>query len=61
MKGILNTKNNIKYKDGRQKINSQKKTNDILIKKCSNIFIIIISILFIFLLLSYDKYIINMR
>ena len=61
MKGILNTKNNIKYKDGRQKINSQKKINDILIKKCSNIFIIIISILFIFLLLSYDKYIINMR
>ena len=61
MKGILNIKNNIKYKDGRQKIYSQKKTNDILIKKCSNIFIIIISILFIFLLLSHDKYIINMR
>ena len=61
MKGILNIKNNIKYKDGRQKINSQKKINDILIKKCSNIFIIIISILFIFLLLSHDKYIINMR
>ena len=61
MKGILNIKNNIKYKDGRQKIYSQKKTNDILIKKYSNIFIIIISILFNFLLLSHDKYIINMR
>ena len=61
MKGILNKENIKKYKFGRQKINSQKKINNILIKTSSNMLIIIISSLFIFLLLSYDKYIIITR
>ena len=61
MKGILNKENIIKYKLERQKINSQKKINNILIKTSSNMLIIIISNLFIFLLLSYDKYIIKTK
>ena len=60
-KGRFSKENIKKYKVGRPKRNSQKKMNDILIKISSNILIIIVSNLLIFLLLSCNKYIINIR